>query len=231
LLTSNSEKSSARVTFSLQKDILSVDTCSTGFRKTCARRADAASPVIAALAVTFSPDRDNLRVRVQPTTFHELYQRYAEDVYRFAYWLAGNPDDAQDLTSETFVRVWTAPEEPRMESVKAYLFAIARNIHNKQLRRKSRQVAFDDAMNEIPDAAASPAQAAVNQEELRQTLDAMQTLPELDRTVLLLRAHQELSYEDIAATTGLSVVAAKVRVFRARAKLAALLEPKTGERL
>jgi Sigma-70 region 2 len=62
------------------------------------------------------------------TTFHELYSRYAEDVYRFALWLTGNPDDAKDITSETFVRAWTAPEEPRMETVKAYLFTIARNL-------------------------------------------------------------------------------------------------------
>ena len=55
----------------------------------------------------------------------------------------------------------------------------------------------------------------------------MQTLPEIDRTVLLLRAKEEMAYEDIAAVTGLSVTAAKVKVFRARAKLAALLNPNT----
>ena len=167
---------------------------------------------------------------VHPTTFHELYQQYAGDVYRFAHWLTGNPDDARDITSETFVRVWTAPEEPRMESVKAYLLTIVRNLCNKQWRRQSRQVALDEAVHDQPDPAASPAQAAVQQEELRRTLDAMQRLPELDRTVLLLRADGELSYEDIAATTGLSVAAAKVRVFRARAKLTALLQTTDGER-
>jgi len=116
-----------------------------------------------------------------------------------------------------------------MESMKAYLFAIARNLHNKQRRRQSRHVALDEAANELPDPSVSPAEAAVNQEELRRTLEAVHALPELDRTVLLLRADAKLSYEDIAATTGLSVVAAKVRVFRARAKLAALLHPKTEE--
>jgi RNA polymerase sigma-70 factor (ECF subfamily) len=49
----------------------------------------------------------------------------------------------------------------------------------------------------------------------------------MDRTVLLLRAEEDLSYEDIAAVTGLSVTAAKVKVFRARAKIAALLQPET----
>jgi RNA polymerase sigma factor (sigma-70 family) len=177
--------------------------------------------------VTFSPDRDNLSVSVHPTSFHELYQRYAEDVYRFAHWLTGNPDDASDITSETFVRAWAATEELKMASVKAYLFAIARNLHNKQWRRRSRLVALDEMLYDRPDPGVSPAQAAVNQEELGRALEAMQKLPELDRTVLLLRANGELSYEEIAATTGLSTVAAKVRVFRARAKLAALLESST----
>ena len=161
------------------------------------------------------------------TTFHELYSRYAADVYRFAHWLTGNPDDAQDITSETFVRAWTAPEEPRMETVKAYLFTIARNLHRKQWRRQFRHEALDETM---PGPTVQPDQAAVNQDEFRQMSEALHTLPEIDRTLLLLRAEQELSYEDIAAVTGLSVAAAKVRVFRARSKLAALLNFDKGEK-
>jgi RNA polymerase sigma-70 factor (ECF subfamily) len=166
-------------------------------------------------------------VDARQTTFHALYSQYAADVYRFAHWLTGNPDDAQDITSETFVRAWTAPEEPRMETVKAYLFAIARNLHRKQWRRQSRLEVLDEAM---PGQTAQPDEAAVNQDEFRRTLEAVRALSEIDRTVLLLRAEQELPYEDIAAVTGLSVAAAKVKVFRARAKLAEILNPKTGEK-
>ena len=158
----------------------------------------------------------------RPTTFHELYDRYAGEVYRFAHWLTGNPHDAADITSETFVRAWTSPEEPRMETVKAYLFTIARNLHRKQWRRQSRLDSLDETM---PDFAAQPDEAAGSQDEFRRTLKAVHALPEMDRTVLLLRAEEGLSYEDIAAVTGLSIAAAKVKVFRARAKLDALLNP------
>lgn len=181
----------------------------------------------ATLSVTFPPEPDTVGMSTRSTTFHELYSRYADDVYRFALWLTGNPHDARDITSETFVRVWTAPEEPRMDSVKAYLFAIARNLHRKQWRRTSRLEALDEGM---PDPAASPDETAEHQDEFRRILAAVQKLPEIDRTVLLMRAEQELSYEDIAATTGLSVTAAKVRVFRARARLAALLQTEDGEK-
>ena len=160
------------------------------------------------------------------TTFHELYSRYAEDVYRFAHWLTGNADEARDITAETFVRAWTAPEEPRLATVKAYLFTIARNLHRKQWRRQSRLEVLDETM---PDRAAQPDEAAAGQDEFRRTWKAVHALPEIDRTVLLRRAEQEMSYEDIAATTGLSVAAAKVKVFRARAKLAAILNPQPKE--
>ena len=174
--------------------------------------------------VTFSLRRDRIGMGQSPITFHELYSRYAGDVYRFAHWLSGNPHDARDITAETFVRAWTAPEEPRLESVKAYLFAIARNLHRKQWRRASRHEALDEAM---PDPATQPDETAINREEFERTLAAVHALPEMDRTVLLLRAEEDLSYEDIADVTGLSVTAAKVRVFRARAKLTALLQPET----
>jgi RNA polymerase sigma-70 factor (ECF subfamily) len=161
-------------------------------------------------------------VQARPPTFHELYDRHADDVYRFAHWLTGNPHDARDITAETFIRAWTAPEEPRMETVKAYLFTIARNLHRKQWRRQSRLQVLDEAM---ADPGVRPDEAAARQDEFRRTMAALHTLPEIDRTVVLLRAEQDLSYHDIAAATGLSVAAAKVKVFRARAKLAALLQP------
>jgi RNA polymerase sigma-70 factor (ECF subfamily) len=159
-----------------------------------------------------------------PTTFHDLYDRYANDVYRFAYWLAGNPHDARDITSETFVRAWTAANDPKTTTVKAYLFTIARNLHRKQWRRQSRLAELQET---LPDPSIRPDEAAAQREEFDRTLTAMQTLPELDRTVLLMRAEEGLPYEDIAVATGLSVAAAKVRVFRARARLASLLKPET----
>jgi RNA polymerase sigma-70 factor (ECF subfamily) len=114
-----------------------------------------------------------------------------------------------------------------METVKAYLFTIARNLHRKQWRRQSRLEVLDESM---PDQAVQPDEAAVDKDEFRRTLEAVHALPEIDRMVLLLRAEQELSYQDIAAVTGLSVAAAKVRVFRARSKLAALLHPNRSEK-
>ena len=72
-------------------------------------------------------------------TFHEIYKRHSRDVYRYAYWLSGSAEDADDITSETFARAWAGREAIRTETVKAYLFAIARNLYLKGLRHTKRQ--------------------------------------------------------------------------------------------
>lgn len=176
--------------------------------------------------VTSAPATETANMKPRVITFHELYVRYAHDVHRFALWLSGNPEEARDITSETFVRAFTGDQEPRLESVRAYLFTIARKLHRKQWRRRAR---LEPLAEDLPDPATPPDEAAARRDEFEQALAIVQTLPELDRTVLLLRAAEEMSYEDIAAVTGLSVAAAKVRVFRARARLTALLKPTTKD--
>jgi RNA polymerase sigma-70 factor (ECF subfamily) len=160
------------------------------------------------------------------TSFKELYERYAGDVYRFSYWLSGDTAIAKDITSETFVRVWTSGSEIRFETVKAYLFAIARNLylHEQRVMRRSASIT-----TEMPDTAAPPDDVAAARLELERTLKALQSFPEIDRTVLIMRAQDDLTYAEIARATGLSVSAVKVKVFRTRAKLQALITQQEGE--
>jgi RNA polymerase sigma-70 factor (ECF subfamily) len=153
------------------------------------------------------------------TTFNELYAQYARDVYRFAFWLCGDQEDAKDITSETFVRVWASESETRPGSVKAYLFTIARNLFLQQRRKTQRTSRLTE---ENGGSTRNTEQLTEDRSALERTLKALATLPELDRTVLIMRAKEELSHEEIAAATGLSIAAVKVRLFRARAKLSAL---------
>lgn len=170
--------------------------------------------------VTFGLLRDKLRMPARPSMFQEMYEKYAGDVYQFAFWLSGNDADAKDITAETFVRAFTGASEPRLETVKSYLFTIARNLHRRQWHRSSRLEAFPES---TPDPAIPPDDATFFRDDLARALAAVRELPEPDRTALLLRAESGLSYEEIATITGLSLSAAKVKVFRARARLAAQL--------
>lgn len=151
------------------------------------------------------------------TSFHELYESYAHDVYRFALYLSADPALAEDVTSETFIRVWTSPEPVRFATVKAYLLTIARNLCLMDRRRSSRLEGLHDS---IPDSSPSITRKTEVHDELDRVLRALQEFPEADRAALLLRAQEGLSYEEIAAVLSLPVTTVKVKVHRARLKLA-----------
>ncbi len=160
-------------------------------------------------------------------SFHQLYNSHAKEVYRFSYWLTGDADEAKDITSETFVRVWTSSTEIRVESVKAYLFAIARNLFLQNKRRAKKLTSLDE---EMKDGAMPPDRLAEIRSELDETMKVLQALPDIDRAVLIMRAEEELSYEEIARATGLSVSAVKVKVFRARARIHSHIIPYEGKK-
>jgi len=149
-------------------------------------------------------------------TFQDLYESYAAEVYRFAFWLAGDGFDAEDIASETFVRAWVNHSTIRTETLKAYLFTIARNIYLEQHRKRKRQVALEDIH---PDPAPGPDRLTEAQVELQRAQQFLQTLPEMDRAAFVLRVQHELPYAEIARVLGLSLAAAKVKVHRIRAKL------------
>lgn len=155
------------------------------------------------------------------TDFEALYAHYSRDIYRFALYLCGNHAEAEDIASETFVRAWNASGEIRAATAKSYLFAIARNCFLERLRRGARQTQLDEAMVEtMHDAKANPHAEAERRIELNRVLGALQQMPEVDRTVLLLRVLEEWSYQEIADAVGLSLPAVKVKIHRARLKLA-----------
>ncbi len=149
-----------------------------------------------------------------------LYRLYAPAVLRFAWGLCGDRSQAEDLVSETFVRVLT--RAPRIESrtALAYLLTIARNTYLSGLRRRRREVPLPD---DLPAPDTDPDGTRDRQASLAATLRALHDLPEGERAALLLRVDHELPYEEIAAALEISVGAAKVRVHRARMRLASML--------
>ncbi len=151
-------------------------------------------------------------------TFHEIYERHSKDVYRYACWLCGSAVEADDITSETFARAWAGRDAIRTETVKAYLFAIARNLYLQDYRKKKRQTGLSDL---LADSSPAPEQLTESRLELERAMKAVQALPEADRTELLLRVQHELSYEEIARTMQLPLTTVKIKIHRARLKLAA----------
>ena len=160
------------------------------------------------------------------TDFEELYRRHAPEVFRFALYLSGNRSDAEDITSETFVRAWTSSGTIRTATLKAYLFTIARNLFLQSLRTRSRHVEIPET---LPDPAAGPEARAERDSELAAALRALQRLPEIDRAALLMRAADDMPYEEIARALDLSLASVKVKIHRARLALRELEKKKEGE--
>ena len=150
------------------------------------------------------------------TDIESLYQRYAPDVRRFALFLSGDPVMADEITSDTFVSAWLARERIRQPTVKNYLFAIARNLYWDRQRRHERHAQLDEQMTDKRINAQTHMEQTA---EVRAVLRTLQQLPELDRTALLMRALDEMPYEEIAETLGIPMATVRVKVYRARLKL------------
>jgi len=157
--------------------------------------------------------------------FSEIYERYAGDVHRFAYYLSGNRTLAEDLTSETFVRALCVRSDLRVGTVKAYLFAIARNLYRDFLSSQ-RRVATDEELPKARDPNPGPDLEVQGRENYANLLRTIQQLPEGEREALLLSIDEDLKYEQIALILGCSVAAVKVRICRARVKLKSELAKK-----
>jgi RNA polymerase sigma-70 factor (ECF subfamily) len=151
---------------------------------------------------------------------HDLYTRYAADVHRFALYLSGNPALADDLTSETFLRAWSSASPIREATVKAYLFTIVRHVYLSEMTRASRRV---ELTRDVPATSPSQHDQLESSATLRTVLKALTQLPELDRAALLMRTQDGMPYEEIAQVLEISIANAKVKVHRARVKLAMLI--------
>ena len=155
--------------------------------------------------------------------FGELYERYAEPVFRFIFSQTSNRLDAEDLTADVFLKAWRSlPRyKERGFSFSAYLFRIARNVLIDSRRKQKAVVTIseDEFMN-MPDAAISEPSALISAKfqhnELVQILNQMR---EDYRTVLVLRFLNELSPEETSQAMGRSIGAVRVLQHRALSSL------------
>jgi RNA polymerase sigma-70 factor (ECF subfamily) len=156
-------------------------------------------------------------------TFEELYVAYSPEIYRFATWLSGNAHDAEDITTETFTRAWINFATIRTETLKAYLFTIARNIYLESLRKHRQHETIEDTH---PDSHPTPDRTLEAQSELDQIREVLLTVNEIDRSAFVMRVQYDLSYAEIARVLQASEGAIKVKVHRVRKLLFAIRSKK-----
>ena len=161
-------------------------------------------------------------MRQPQAAFGELWERHSASVYRFALFLSGDPSEAEDITSETFLRVWSTRDRLQLQTVRAYLLAIARNLYLQGQRKAWRIRPLEEALEPVREGSAE------KRVELHELMTALRELTELDRTLLLLRAEDGLSYDELARVVNLPLATVKVRIHRARLRLAELCGRSVG---
>lgn len=141
--------------------------------------------------------------RGEPEAFEALFRRYAPQVYRAVYRLAGSPEAAEDILQETFLTLFRQPPRQPMEApLVAWLCRVALNRGYNLLRARQREEQRLAGWRMSP-RAHEPDQAAIRREEQLAVRAALARLPERQSRLLLLR-HAGLSYAEIAATLDLA---------------------------
>jgi RNA polymerase sigma-70 factor (ECF subfamily) len=158
----------------------------------------------------------------------DLYDAYAGHVFGYLLRLSGNPHLADELTGETFYRALLALDGFRGHaSVKTWLFRIAYNLYLRRAARDKRSTSLEALQEQgvvFTTSQIGPETAVLHQEKHQLLQRALLSLSEQDRSLLLLASQEQMTRREIAQVLGISVTAVKVRIFRARQRLAAILE-------
>ena len=138
---------------------------------------------------------------------------FSDNIYRFALKHLKNEMSAKDIVQETFTKVWIKHEEVSVEKVKSYLFTTAYHVIVDWVRKDGRNGDFE----KVQHTATTEFSISFDvQEVLNEALDR---LPEIQKTVVLLRDYEGYNYAEIADITELNESQVKVYIFRARQAL------------
>jgi RNA polymerase sigma-70 factor (ECF subfamily) len=155
--------------------------------------------------------------------FGQLYREQGRAILAYALRRVEDPEDAADVVAETFLVAWRRLDEvPNDAGARLWLFGVARRVIANRHRAERRRTRLGERLAESlrTDLATQPAPAGEAAEALR----AMGGLDDDDRELLLLVSWEELSPGEVAKVLGISSLAARSRLHRARRRLRTLLE-------
>ncbi len=167
--------------------------------------------------------------------FERLLRKHQDPVLNLAYRFLGDRDEAEDLAQEIFLRVYRARDSYRPEARFAtWLYRIAANacLNALRARRNRRSVSIQDIevqgeSGHLADDAkeATPAESVLRNEMAERIREIVDGLPDTQRLAIVLNKYQGLSYEEVAESMSLSVMAVKSLLFRARERIRERLIP------
>ena len=163
--------------------------------------------------------------------FAALLERYEKQVYHQALRMVGNPEDAADMTQETFLKAWQGlPSFQGDSAFSTWLYRLTGNTCIDHLRKEKKRrgdASLDDEERDFSSYLSDPTptpQKALEEKELQKAVsEGLAQLSDEHRQVLVLREVNGLSYDEIADVLGLTPGTVKSRIARARLSLAKFL--------
>ncbi len=149
--------------------------------------------------------------------YNSSVDTYSDNIFRFAMKHLKNEMSANDIVQETFTKVWIKHEEISFEKVKSYLFTTAYHTILDWIKKDQRSGDIEKAQEQEGSAADNFDLKAILE-------DALNQLPAIQKSVVLLRDYEGYSYDEIADITELSAAQVKVYIFRARKALQAYIK-------
>ena len=150
--------------------------------------------------------------------YEECVRNYSADVYRFAYWLCGNRDDADDLVQETFYQAWRSIASLRdLDSSKAWLLKIARYRYAHGIRDRSRRLKTKpdlEQLENVPDVSGPDVLTKLSQQELLHR--ALEELDQRFKEPFLLVFLEDYSCREAADLLDIPLGTVLSRIHRAR---------------
>ncbi len=155
--------------------------------------------------------------------FLQIYDAYADDIYRFCFLKVSSRELAEDLTQEVFTRFWQAVREgTHMRSERALLYTIARNLVIDWYRKKKEQ-SLDVLTEKGIEFKGEDHHEVEHTAQMQETLSVINQLDDVSKEALLMRYVEGLSPRDIAGITGDTANAVSVRINRALKKVRAIM--------
>ena len=163
--------------------------------------------------------------------FMKVYERYVDDIYRFIYFKVGNAEEANDITSDVFLKTWGHIKNRKLEqtkTLKSFVYTVARNCvvdhYRKQPRKQRVDIDGEDSTVDIVDENQNVARQMEIDSDMNIIRDKMKELKEEYKEVIILRYINELSFAEIARITGRSKNSARVVCHRALKTLKELMD-------
>jgi RNA polymerase sigma-70 factor (ECF subfamily) len=161
--------------------------------------------------------------RGEDEAFGELYRRFSRRVFGLSFHLLGSREDAEDATSEVFLKVrWALSRYDPSVPFGAWAMSITANHCLDRLRRRRRErrlFALEPGDADLPAAGLSPLAEMMAEEQRLTVARALGALPERYRVPLALRYHAEMSYAEIAERMGVTRDHVAIALFRGKERL------------